>query len=183
MNEVFFGIQLAVQSRPHDPWRGQLCRLVREHTRDLSSLDKRGLFGSFANQLLAAESRWALGFWDFVPDGRTEYDDWVRGIEDDSAETWQPDRSGAVLDHVLVSVLLALPRSSISAELVAERSDLDESTWSRRATYRLLVETLPRLHLASVRGSAIYLTPGSERGAFSLRELRGDGYDYLLPIA
>ena len=182
MQEVFFGIQLAVQSPPHDPWRSQLTRLVRSHTRDLTTLDQRGLFGSFANQLLAAERRWTLGFWDFVPDGRTEYDDWVRGIEDDSAETWVPDRSGAKLDHALVSVLLALPSGSISADVVAERCDLDEDTWTHRASFRHLVEMLPMLHAASVRGSALYVTPGSEREAFSLQELRGEGYDYLLPI-
>lgn len=182
MNETFFGIQLAVQSPPHDPWRDKLCRLLREHTRDLSTLDQRGLLGSIANHLLAAEARWSLGFWDFVPEGRAEYDDWARGIEDDSAETWAPDRSGAKLDHALVSVLLALPRGSISADVVAERCDLDEATWTQRATFRHLVEVLPMLHVASVRSDAIYVTPGSTGEAFSLRELRGEGYEYLLPI-
>ena len=35
---------------------------------------------------------------------------------------------------------------------------------------------------ASVRSDAVYVTPGGERLGFSLRELQGKGYEYLLPV-
>ena len=182
MSDLFFGMQLAVQAVPHDPWRTRLCSLVRAHNRDLVVQDLRGLYGALGNLLLDATTRMPLAFWDLIPNGRSEYDDWVRGIEDDSAETWQPDRSGARMDHILVSVMLLLPADGHSAELVGERCDLPESTWTTRPAIRQLIEILPQLDFASVRGNAIYVTPGGDREAFSLRELRGDGYDYLLPL-
>jgi hypothetical protein len=181
-SELFFGMQVAVQSPPHDPWRERLQRLVRQHMKDLALADKRGLWGAVANALLEAVGRCNLGFWDLIPDGRGEYDDWVQGIEDDSAEPWVPDASGARMDHVLVSAMFLLPAHGASARLVGERCDLPEEEWSHRATWRHLFATLPLLDFASVRGDAVALTPGSERLAFSLRELRGDGYDYLLPV-
>ncbi|MBL8753454.1 MAG: hypothetical protein JNK15_09150 [Planctomycetes bacterium] len=182
MADVFFGLQLAVQSPPGDPWRLRLQSVVRAHVRDLPLADQRGLWGSIANLLLQALDRSALGFWDFVPNGRSEYDDWVQGIEDDSAEPWRPDGTGARMDHVLVSAMFLLPEHEASAELVGAACDLPESDWRRRETFRRLVETLPQLDFASVRGSAAYVTPGGERLAFSLRELQGEGYDYLLRI-
>ncbi|MFY9343101.1 MAG: hypothetical protein WAT39_11460 [Planctomycetota bacterium] len=182
MADIFFGLQLAVQSPPHDPWRSRLLRVVRQHVRDLPLADKRGLWGSVANLLLDALDRCPLGFWDFVPDGRSEYDDWVKGIEDDSAEPWVADATGARQDHVLVSAMFLLPAERASAELVGEQCDLPEEQWRQRATFRQLVETLPQLDFATVRGDAVYVTPGSDRHAFSLRELQGEGYDYLLAI-
>lgn len=182
MSDVFFGLQIAVTSPPHDPWRTQLAGAVREHLRDLQFADQRILWGRVANHLLAAVDRFVLGFWDFVPDGRGEFTDWVRGIEDDSAETWTPDRSGARMDLVLVSAMFLLPANGASAGTVGERCDLPESRWRTRATWRHLIDTLPMLDFASVRSDALYLTPGGDRAAFSRRELEGEGYDYLLPV-
>ena len=182
MSDVFFGLQVAVQSPIHDPWRAQVARAVREHARDLRFADQRVLWGRVANQLLEAIDRVALGFWDFVPDGGGEYADWTRGIEDDSIETWAPDASGARMDHVLVSALFLLAADRASARTVGERCDLPESEWRTRATWRHLFATLPLLDFASVRSAALYLTPGGDRAAFSLRELQGEGYDYLLRV-
>lgn len=182
MSHVFFGIQVAVQSPPHDPWRTQVARLVQQHQRDVAVADQRTLFGALANRLREAADRCRLGYWDFVPDGDAEYADWVRGIEDDSAETWAPDGSGARLDFVLVSLLFLLPTGSRAAVLAGERCDLPEAQWRRRATYRHLFETVAMLDFGSVREAAVYLIPGGARHAFSLRELQGDGYDYLLPV-
>ncbi len=182
MSDAFFGMQLAVQSPPHDPWRARLHSVVRQHVRDLPLADKRGLWGSVANLLLDAIDRCPLAFWDFVPNGRAEYDDWVSSIEDDSADPWVPDRTGDRMDHVLVSAMFLLPAPGASASLVGEASDLPEARWRRRSTYRTLIELLPRLDFASVRGDAVYLTPGGDRLAFSLRELKGDGYGYLLRV-
>lgn len=182
MGDVFFAIQVAVQAPPHDPWRRRLTTLVRSHVRDLPLRDKRGLYGSLANLLEEAAGRCVLGFWDFVPDGRAEYDDWVRGVEDDSAEPWVPDRSGARLDHVLVTAMFLLQQDGAAAAVAGERCDLPEAQWTARATWRHLFATLPMLDFASVRGDAVYVVPGGDREAFSLRELQGEGYDYLVPI-
>ncbi|HZN38685.1 MAG TPA: hypothetical protein VFD82_07770 [Planctomycetota bacterium] len=182
MSGVFFALQVAVLSPPHDPWRAQVASAVREHTRDLRFADQRVLWGRVANHLLAAVDRVALGFWDFVPDGGSEYADWVRGIEDDTAEAWVPDASDARMDHVLVSALFLLAADGASAQTVGERCDLPEDEWRTRATWRHLFATLPLLDFASVRNAALYLTPGGDRAAFSLRELQGEGYDYLLRV-
>ncbi|MBP8298917.1 MAG: hypothetical protein KA020_01020 [Planctomycetes bacterium] len=180
--DVFFGIQVAVQAPPHDPWRTRLEALVRGHQRDLSVRDKRTFYGSLANLLREAIGRCSMGFWDFVPNGKTEFDDWCKGIEDDTAEGWIPDASGARMDHVLVSAMFLLPTGGPSALLAGERCDLPESTWQRRSTWLRLFETLAMFPFASVRSDAVYVTPGGERLGFSLRELQGKGYEYLLPV-
>lgn len=182
MTDLFFGLQLAVQSPPHDPWRARLHSVVRQHVRDLPLADQRGLWGSVANLLLDGLGRCSFGFWDLVQNGRQEYDDWVKGIEDDSAEPWVADATGAKMDHILVSAMFLLPAGGKSALLVGDQCDLPEASWMQRATFRRLINTLPQLDFASVRGDAVYVTPGGDRQAFSRRELQGEGYDYLLPL-
>jgi hypothetical protein len=182
MGDTFFGIQIAVQAPPGDPWRRQLVQLVRGHLRDLDLRDERGLHGSLANLLRAAIPRCSLGFWDLVPDGDAEFASWTSGIEDDSAEPWVPDRSGAVMDHVLVSAFCLVPADGAAADLLGQRCDLPEAQWRRRATWLRLFETFAMLPFANVRNTAIYVTPGGDDLAFSRAELRGPGYDYLLPV-
>ena len=182
MSDVFFGIQVAVRAPGGDPWRQRLLDLLRSRQRDLALDDQRGFHGQLANLLLEAQDRMPLGFWDFVPDGRTQFAEWVQGIEDDTGEPWVPDPSGARMDHVLVSALFLLPVGGTSAERVGERCDLPESQWRTRRTWRNLIETPTQLDWSSVRSSAVYATPGDLESGFSLRELTGEGYEYLLPI-
>ena len=182
MRDVFFGLQVAVLAPPHDPWRRRLSALVRQYVRDLPLQDQRGLFGSLANLLHEAIDRCPLGYWDFVWDGESEYVEWVTGIEDDAAELWAPDTSGDRMDHVLVSALFLLSGEGASATVAGDRCALPEDEWQTRATWRCLFETLGMLDFASVRSCALYVTPGGDRQAFSLRELRGEGYAYLVPV-
>jgi hypothetical protein len=179
---TFFGIQLAVQSPPGDPWRGKVCDIVRQHQRDLAVVDKRVLYGALANLLVEAAPRWTLGFWDFIAGGQSEFDDWVRGLEDDARERWQPDASGAPMDQALVSVVVLLEPGGNAARIAGDRCDIPESDWRTRDTYVHLVETLPMLSFPTVRGDGVYVTPGGPDLAFSRRELEGEGYEYLLAM-
>ena len=179
MSDTFFGIQVAVWAPPMDPWRTKLTQLVRRHQADMAIRDKRTLYGSLGNLLRERADRCALGFWDFVADGRAEFDDWCKGIEDDTAEVWVPDATGAAMDHVLVSAMFLMPTGGPAADLTGERCDRPESTWMQRNTFRHLFETMAMLNFASVRSDAIYVTPGGDRLGFSLRELQEEGYDYL----
>jgi hypothetical protein len=182
MSDHFFAIQLAVPAPPHDPWRRRLAELVGRHLRDLSLADKRGLWGGIGNLLLEVVDRCPLGYWDFQADGRSQFDEWQQGIEDDALQPWVPDASGEPMDHVLVSALFLIPSRTATARFVAEQCDLDEQVWRTRLTYRRLVEVLAQISFPHVRSDAIYLTPGGDRHAFSLRELLGAGYEYLAPI-
>ncbi|MCB9876599.1 MAG: hypothetical protein H6835_03265 [Planctomycetes bacterium] len=182
MSEVFFGLQLAVKSPPGDPWRRELCELVRRHQQDLAIADKRTLYGAFANALQQALPRCPLGYWDYVVRGEGEYREWMRGIEDDAEERWVPDQTGEAMEYALVSAFFLMPRGSSADVLLAERCDIPEAEWMQRDAFGLFLSAFPQLRFASVRSDAIYVVPGGLDLAFSLRELQGDGYDYLLPI-
>jgi len=182
VSDHFFGLQVALMATAGGTLRRQLAQLLRQRSQDLDVLGQRSLFGALSNLLREAANQATLGFWDLQPNGRGEYDDWVKGLEDDSAERWVPDANAVRLDHVLVTVLFLLPSNGRSRHLVGERCDLPESQWMHRSTFRTLFATVGELDFASVRAAAAYLTPGNEALAFSRRELEGDGYDYLLPL-
>lgn len=179
--DAFFGLQLAVHSPPLDPWRTRLCAVLRRHQQDLRIGDQRTFLGVVANLLQEALPRAELAFWDYVADGKSEYADWTRGLEDDSQETWAPDTTAAN-EFVLVTAAFLLPDGGDSQQLVGERCDLPESDWMRRDTIEHLVETIAMLRPRSVRCDGIYVTPGGVDLGFSRRELQGDGYEYLQPI-
>ena len=181
MTDVFFGIQVAVQSPPGDPWRAQLAQFVRQHQQHLRVVDKRGMFAGVTNLLLQAADRFTLGFWDYVDDGEAEYADWTGGLEDDASTTWVPD-AGAVNDHALVSLVFLLPGRGDAASVASERCDLPESAWRTRDTFRHLLSTVAMLPFGSVAADAIYLSPGGLELAFSLRELQTEDYGHLLPV-
>jgi hypothetical protein len=182
VSDHFFGIQIALQAPANGTLRRQLARLLRQQSQDLDVLGQRTLFGMLGNTLREGVDVATLGFWDLQPNGRAEYDDWVRGLEDDAAERWVADTAAVRLDHALVTMLFLLPSRGRSARLVGERCDLPEDRWMQRGTFRTLFATVGELDFASVRAAAAYLTPGNEALAFSRRELEGDGYDYLLPL-
>ena len=182
MSELFFGVQLGIRSKPGDPWRSQVVDLVRLHQKDLGLADQRGLFGALANLLTQGVDRATVGTWDLVPNGQGTWNEWTTGLEDDAQERWVSDHSGAALDHVLVTVAMLMPDGQPAADVLREVCDLEEAQFHERTTYRSLCEALARLPWTSVRRAGVYLTPGSEDLAFSLRELQGDGYDYLAEI-
>ena len=182
MADTFFGLQLAIEAPPGDEWLLDLCGLLRQYMRDLSLADKRGFYGSLSNLLLQASDRITFGFWDLIDNGSAEFDEWASGIEYDSAEPWVADRSGARMDHILVSAVFLLQGDGPSEELARRRCDLPEAQWRDRATFVHLIETMAQFSYASVRSDACYITPGGDDAAFSRRELQEEGYDYLLAI-
>lgn len=179
MSDTFFGIQLAVQSPPRDPWRQLLAERLRRWQHDLGHDDLRTLLGGIANQLRDALLRCPLGYWDLVRNGRAEFEEWKQGLEDDSSETWVPDRTGAKHDHALVTLLFLVPGGSAADQLLGERCDLPEADWLKRDSFARLLETVAMLPYAQVRATGVYLTPGGADLAFSLRELCDEGYEYL----
>ena len=93
-----------------------------------------------------------------------------------------PDQTGEAMEYALVSAFFLMPRGSSADVLLAERCDIPEAEWMQRDAFGLFLSAFPQLRFASVRSDAIYVVPGGLDLAFSLRELQGDGYDYLLPI-
>ncbi|MEZ5964830.1 MAG: hypothetical protein R3F56_13375 [Planctomycetota bacterium] len=182
MTDVFFGLQLAIVSPPGDPWRARLADLLRTFQRDLEIADQRGLYGALANALMDALPRATLGYWDFQADGAKEYADWLEGLRAEAETPWQPDPTGATMDHALVSMLLLAPGSSGAAMQLGEACDLPEPRWQDRDTFAGLVQALPRVSFASVRGDAVFVTPGSVDAAFSRAELAGEDYAHLQPM-
>jgi len=182
MSYTFFGLQIAIQSPPGDPWRGALVELVRRNLRGLDLVEKRSLYFELAELLRDAEDRWALGTWDLVAGarGELEFDSWVSGLE---ASADAPlDASAATGDHVVVSVVVLVEDGSGAATTLGERCDLPERTWHTRATFERLVSTLRSLSFAGVRADGVYLVPGDVGAGIPLAELRGEGWDYLKPL-
>jgi hypothetical protein len=181
VRRVFFGLQFAIQAPTRDGWSRRYADCVRLHQRGLGAGDQRALLARIAGLLRQALPRVTLAYWDYVVDGTREFDEWVRGVEDDVQEKWQPDRSGAPLDHALATVVLLVAESSADGQALAYGCDLPESVWRQRATYARLIDLLGQLSCAHFAADAVYLTPGTDL-AFSRRELEGEGYEYLLPV-
>lgn len=179
MSDAFFGLQLGIVSPPRDPWRAQLGDLLRTYHRDLQFADKRGLYGALTNALVAALPHTEYAYWDFQADGASEYAQWLEGLREEAATPWQPDPSGAVMDVALVSVLVLAPNSGAAALQLGQACDLPEPHWMRRDTLAMLVQTLPKISFASVRGDAVFLTPGGMEAGFSRTELASEDYAHL----
>jgi hypothetical protein len=182
MSYTFFGLQIAIQSPPGDPWREALVALVRRNLRGLDLVEKRALFFELAELLRDAEDRWALGTWDLVQGARaeSEFDSWVSGLETSADEPLDP--SAAAGDHVVVSVVVLVEPGSRSDTTLGERCDLPESAWHARSTFERLVATLRSLSFSGVRADGVYVVPGDVGGGIALAELRGEGWDYLKPL-
>ncbi len=179
---LFFGVQVAVHSPPNDPWRERLLAELRRVTNDLQPSEVSAGLRTMAALLGAAVPQLELGFWDLVPRGDAEFQEWTQGIEDDSADPWADDTTGARMDLVLVSALFLVPPFGRNARLLGERCDLPEARWMQRTTFATLFAAIGELDPQSLQSHAVYVTPGGRQLAFSRRELTGEGYDYLLPI-
>jgi hypothetical protein len=188
VSHSFFGIQIAVQSPPGDPWREELRQLVLENQRDQAIIDKRAFYTRLTNLLNKVENKYALGHWDYIvgEGADREFDDWVAGLEATSAkDVVDPEEGGTGRDArelVVVSIVFLLEGGSNSDNTVAERCDLPESEWSARQTYVRLVATIRMLSFSSVQADGVYLVPGSVQDGLSVSDLQSEGWDYLKPM-
>jgi hypothetical protein len=180
MSGTFFGIQIAIQSPPGEPWREGLVELLRGNMQDQSIFEKRVLYSRLAQHLAAARPRWTLGTWDYITGagGEVEFDSWVSGLEA-CADEPVTDRAG---DHVVVSVALLVEPGSRSESVLGERCDLPESEWHTRAAFNRLIDSLRMLAFPGVLADGVYLVPGDAAAGVPLDELRGEGWDYLKPL-
>lgn len=182
MSHSFFGFQIAVRVPAGDPWRARLRELVVEHQRDHALLDQRAFYTRLANHLNLVETKYALGFWEYIAGGRAdqEFDSWVAGLEASAEDDVSPDAGEG--DHVVVSAVFLLEEGSDSDRTAAERCDIPESEWSARQTFVRLVATLRMLHYSSVQADGVYVVPGDPARGLPLSELQGEGWDYLNPL-
>lgn len=179
MSGVFFGLQFAVASGPEDPWRQKLRGLLLGHDGNLDPTRMEAMWLVTADLLQQALPRTRLAYWDYLLHGRAEYDEWITGIEDDTKEPWEQAADASSSPHALASMLFLVADGTNTAHMIGHACDIPPREWNHRATYKHLLDIVRGLRAGDVLANALYLTPGNAALSFSLRELRGEGYEYL----
>jgi hypothetical protein len=80
-------------------------------------------------------------------------------------------------------LLFLVERDSNSDLTLGEHCDLPESDYFTRGTFAQLIAAIPTLNFANVQADAVYLSPGNDTDGLSDDDLRGEGYEYLKPLA
>ena len=134
-----------------------------------------------------------LGYWDLVRGAKAEeeFETWTSEIEGslatereemgDAAD--EANRLSADKGYVLVTALALVVQGSNADLTLGDRCDIPEAQWWTRQSFARLCGTFPLLNFGQVEADAVYLAPGNDRDGLSMEDLRGDGYDYLHPLA
>lgn len=190
---TFFGVQVAVKAFHNDPFRRRLHQIIAAAPTEQSLRDKRAFWKNVSAVLNEAMPVFELGYWDLVRGAKAEeeFETWTSEIEGglatereemgDTAD--EANRLSSDKGYVLVTALALVVQSSNADLTLGDRCDIPEAQWWTRQSFARLCGTFPLLNFGQVEADAVYLAPGNDRDGLSMEDLRGDGYDYLHPLA
>jgi hypothetical protein len=190
---TFFGIQVAIKAFFKDDFRTRLHQAIDGSDDNMSLNEKRQFWKRITALLNEAMPVFEYGFWDLIRTdaAESEFETWCSEIEGAAAtlpeemgtEADEVHRSSADKSYVLVTLLFLVERDSNSDLTLGEHCDLPESDYFTRGTFAQLIATIPVLNFANVQADAVYLSPGNDTDGLSDDDLRGEGYEYLKPLA
>lgn len=190
---TFFGVQVAIKAFFKDPLRQRLHAAIAESQSSQSLQDKRAFWKRIAAILNEATPVFEYGYWDLIRTDKAEeeFETWTSEVE--GALATEQEEMGTAADevhrlsaeknYILCTVLFLVERDSNSDLTLGSRCDLPESEYFTRATFAQLIGAIPMFNFANVQADAVYLSPGSEEDGLSEEDLRGEGFNYLKPLA
>jgi hypothetical protein len=178
---TFFGIQVACSCTPGSSLRRELAECVALLRKAPNLLGVRTGWTRTADVLRTQMDALQLGSWELITEsGESHYDTWSSELEAMADWTREDFGNGNLL---LITMIAMITSGSEADASIGNLCDLPERDWHRRSTYQRLLTAMPKLALADVPGSALYVAPRPDQPGFSHAVLSGEGYEYLRKIS
>jgi hypothetical protein len=179
-------MSLAYSPAVHDGLRA----LVTQSYRPLSFGEKWALYDRAASFLVANQSSWWSGCWDFFDDdarARTDFNMWVQGMltEEGARSSPLPFSGDPYRGHtrfLTFTMAVLMVQGTPSERRVAQALDIPEGRLWTRDTFTRVLLSVRLFNFASIQGSTLYLIPQEPTYALTSEDLRHPKFQYLRQI-
>ncbi len=190
MQHSIFALEISAPFQPGSPLHVGLCELVRNHPIAASLQEKWQIYRHATDLLLQWLPTFERGCWDFFDDDQRAQADfmmWCNGMFTEEGSRKQPsghpDPYRADPRYLTFTIALLLVQGTPTERLLAQRCNIPEQHLWRRDVFHHLIEGLPYVNFASVKGDVMYLIPRDGDWGLTAQDLGHEKFKYLRQIA
>ncbi len=190
---VFFGLPPVFNVYGEDVLRQKLHDVIESGTSIETPAEKNAYYKRIASILLEDVPFLEYGFWDLITkrgEAESEFNRWVTEIQATMAT--EEEELGEDIDemyrlsadktYVVVTLLFLLENTERLDPFFDRVNEVEEDAYFTKAGFTDLFQSLPYLDFDFAHGDASFIMPGNEQDGISWEDLKGEGWEYLMPV-
>lgn len=190
---AFFGLQCVVNVAGEEGLRAGLHNVIESGGSIETPQEKNSYYKRIAALLLHDVPFLEYGYWDLVTkrgEAEAEFHRWVTEIG--AAMATEEEELGEEIDemyrmsndgeYVVVTLLFLLENHPALSSFFDRVNSVEEPDYFTKTGFTTLINALPLIDFDYSHGDASFLMPGNEEDGISWQDIRGEGWDYLMPV-
>jgi hypothetical protein len=189
MQHSIFAMELCAPYQAGSPLHTGLRELVRTHPRAATFQQTFEIYRRIAELLGAHIGTFEKGCWDFFDEDERAQNDfrmWCNGMLTEEGSRREPsgapDPYRGEARYLTFTVAVLLINGTPTERTLNERCRIPEEHLWRRDVFFHLIEGLPYINFASVKGDVLYLIPRDDDWGLTPTDLTAEKFHYLRPI-
>jgi len=189
MEHSIFALEICAPFQAGSPLHTGLRELVQNHPQSATMQQKWDVYRRVSELLAAHLGTFEKGCWDFFDENekaQTDFQMWCNGMLTEEGSRKEP--SGASDPYrgdpryLTFTIAVLLINGTPTERLIAERCRIPEEHLWRRDVFQHLIEGLPYINFASVKGDVLYLIPRDDDWGLTSGDLTDEKFQYLRQI-
>jgi hypothetical protein len=189
MAHSIFALEVCAPYQAGSPLHTGLRELVRNHPKSAGLQQKWQVYQRVSQLLVANIGTFEKGCWDYFDEDQKAQDDfkmWCNGMltEEGSRKepSGAPDPYRGEARYLTFTVSVLLIHDTPTERQLRERCRIPEEHLWRRDVFQHLIEGLPFINFASVKGDVLYLIPRDDDWGLTPSDLTAEKFKYLRQI-
>ena len=190
---AFFGLQCVINIAGEEGLRGGLHAVIESGGSIETPQEKNAYYKRISALLLNDIPFLEYGFWDLITrrgEAEEEFYRWVSEISasmateeeelgDEIDEMYRMSNDG---EYVVVTLLFLLENHPALTAFFDRINSIEEEDYFTKSGFTRLIGALPLINFDYSQGDASFLLPGNDEDGISWQDIRGEGWDYLMPV-
>ena len=190
---AFFGLQCVINIAGEEGLRGGLHAVIESGGSIETPQEKNAYYKRISALLLNDIPFLEYGFWDLITrrgEAEEEFYRWVSEISasmateeeelgDEIDEMYRMSNDG---EYVVVTLLFLLENHPALNAFFDRINSIEEEDYFTKSGFTRLIGALPLINFDYSHGDASFLMPGNDEDGISWQDIRGEGWDYLMPV-
>jgi hypothetical protein len=189
MRHSIFALEICAPYQAGSPMHRDLRAIVQRQATANGFQQKWQVYRDAGQVLHAHVGTFVRGCWDFFDDDARalrDFEMWTNGMltEEGSrrAPSGLPDPYRGEARFMTFTMAFLLLQGSPTERGLAQRCMIPQEHLWRRSVFAHLLESIPYLNFASIKGDVMYLIPRDEDWGLTEADLQAEKFQYLRPV-